>query len=239
MGCNQSKGGTYTPSVTIDDSLTDAMFTHNWGEGMTNHRKVAKVVKEMKKRGLTCWFDDDRMKGDIRESMTKAIENTQCMIVFVTKTYHTKVNGSDSRDNCKYEFKYGMEKLGPEKMVPVVMEAEMRNTRDWSGILGGALISKLYVDLVDMELSEEKFQAGCDHLYKEVLVIIGKTVLQRKAESQVQLPNRIIESSESKLSAISVAQPVERKAEVKNSLVTHYPLPTHSLALSLSHSIKL
>ncbi len=36
--------------------------------------------------------------------MAEGLENTECVIVFVTKVYEQKINGYDARDNCKYEF---------------------------------------------------------------------------------------------------------------------------------------
>jgi hypothetical protein len=81
-------------SNQASDEPTDAFFTHNWGpdsEGRDNHQRVALVVKEMQNRGLGCWFDSERMTGAVRRKMTTGIDNTKCMIIFITNKYKTKV----------------------------------------------------------------------------------------------------------------------------------------------------
>ena len=54
-------------TVSIDDISkalnlkTDVFLTHNWGTNQDNHKLVALVNAGLKKRGLLCWFDQDRM----------------------------------------------------------------------------------------------------------------------------------------------------------------------------------
>lgn len=54
-------------TVSIDDISkalnlkTDVFLTHNWGKNQENHKLVASVNAGLKKRGLLCWFDDERM----------------------------------------------------------------------------------------------------------------------------------------------------------------------------------
>ena len=40
------------------------------------------------------------MKGNVREQMTDGIDNTKCIVVFITKEYYAKVNG---REDCRLE----------------------------------------------------------------------------------------------------------------------------------------
>ena len=80
----------------------------------------------LQKRDFRIWFDHERMQGAVRKMMTEGIENTRCMVVMVTDNYRKKVNGDDDRDNCRYEFTYGVEQLGGHNMVPVVLERRRR-----------------------------------------------------------------------------------------------------------------
>ena len=129
---------------------TDCFLSHNWGEQNKNHNFVKKVNMELQKRGLKTWFDETQMDGNIRFRMAEGIDNTKCVVVFITKEYRDKVNGIDMTDNCKYEFSYAMNQLGSQNMIPVVLETEMRDTKKWKGELGAALGSMMYVDLFDM-----------------------------------------------------------------------------------------
>jgi hypothetical protein len=79
--------------------------------------------------------------------MTEGVENTLVMVVFITKDYMEKVNGEDERVNCR-EFTFGVEVMGPQNMVPVIMEPRtVRINKSWTGELGAALRSKLYADM--------------------------------------------------------------------------------------------
>jgi hypothetical protein len=90
------------------------------------------------------------MTGQVHQVMAHGIENTECVVVFITSEYRNKVNGTELRDNCHYEFAYAARQLGPQRMVPVVMEKEMKNSREWKGILGANLGGLLYIDMSDV-----------------------------------------------------------------------------------------
>jgi hypothetical protein len=115
------------------------------------------------------------MDGNLRFRMAEGIDNTKCVVVFITREYRDKVNGIDMTDNCKYEFSYAMNQLGSQNMIPVVLETEMRDTKKWKGELGAALGSMLYVDLSDISMLELK--------YEEISRRIRKIVDREKRKS--------------------------------------------------------
>lgn len=161
--------------------LTDCFLTHDWGideKERSNHNRVARVNKYLKDKGLITWFDEDRMEGNVRRKMTEGIDNTLCMVVFITDRYRNKVNGSEDRDNCRYEFTYGVEQQGPQRMVPVVMEDRMLNSREWKQELGAALGGKLYVNMVSDD--EVEFEARCEELYGRIRSVIGQSRKERE-----------------------------------------------------------
>jgi hypothetical protein len=47
----------------------------------------------------------------------------------------------------RFEFKFGLRRLGHSKVIPVVMEEEMRDNALWKGILSSEVGSLLYVDM--------------------------------------------------------------------------------------------
>ena len=127
----------------------NTFLSHDWGVDGGNHIAVQHIAAQLKKIGLHYWFDDERMQGNVVSQMTSGIENSNTFIVFITQRYMDKVNGHDERDNCKIEFQYAFNRLGPQKMVAVVLERELRDTKRWSGHIGAALGSHLYIDMVD------------------------------------------------------------------------------------------
>ena len=154
---------------------TDCFLSHNWGENHKNHDFVKKVNAALKTRGLKTWLDENRIDGSIRFKMAEGIDNTKCVVVFITKEYREKVNGVDMKDNCKYEFSYAMNQLGSQNMVPVILEPEMRDTRKWKGELGAALGSMLYVDLSDTyNLSETEYEKKMDEVFKRVKMVLDR-----------------------------------------------------------------
>jgi len=71
--------------------------------------------------------------------MANGIDNSSCILVFITKKYMDKVNGDNEEDNCKLEFNYASRHKTACKMIPIVMEERMLNSRIWHGELGMVL----------------------------------------------------------------------------------------------------
>ena len=55
-------------------------------------------------------------------------------------------------DNCHFEFAYACRRKGVAGMVPVVMEAGCRDTNGWTGVVGGKLGGRRFVDLAGPKL---------------------------------------------------------------------------------------
>eukprot|EP00966_Prymnesium_polylepis_P280331 6477347-Prymnesium_polylepis.1 len=67
----------------------------------------------------------------------------------------------------KFEFGYALLRKGVQRMVAVVMEPEMRDTKQWVGVVGGKLGLSLYVDLSADE-DDEHFTSGVERLAREI-----------------------------------------------------------------------
>ena len=153
---------------------TDCFLTHNWGlsPDFENHCRVSHLNNFIEGRGIVTWFDSKRMTGSVHDVMAAGIENTKCVVVFITQLYHDKVNADDLRDNCKFEFCHAMRKLGPQRMVPVVMEAGMKNNRNWNGVLGASLAGLMYIDMSDVVVGTPAFEAKACEIADRVISII-------------------------------------------------------------------
>ena len=158
---------------------TDVFLTHDWGRYMVNgvevknHALVSRISKELQRRRLRTWFDEEQLKGNIIDQMRKGINNASGVLVFVTERYIDKVSGGNGKDNCKMEFGYAHSTKGASKMLAVVMEQSCKNTSKWR-TLGFVLGSHLFVDFSNPQIweNEQMFQAKMDELYQKILGLI-------------------------------------------------------------------
>ena len=165
--------GTINKELILELSKkTDCFLSHNWGVDhyeRNNHERVSRVNNFLKSRGLITWFDSEKMDGNIVDKMSEGIDCAQVVVVFITKRYIEKVAGNfGSTDNCKLEFSYAARKKGIEKIIPVIMEEQVRNSKEWNGELGFTIGGSLYIDMV----SDERFESGCNTLYQCILKLI-------------------------------------------------------------------
>ena len=141
MGCAKSSASTPIHSTSSPGGKENeskrfiAFLSHDWADdelGRNNHQRVQKIFKALGKRGLSLWFDEVYMKGDIDETMCKGIDESELVCLFITKRYMSKVTGDNPNDNCKKEFNFAKHK-GADKMICIVMEPQCRDTSKWPG----------------------------------------------------------------------------------------------------------
>jgi hypothetical protein len=178
---NQSTAATEKVSISSGFALkklapgkrSHLFLTHNWSddeEGRKNHDRVSRVNKALQKRGFITWFDEERMSGRIRQTMSEAIYQTSCVVVCITKVYEKKVNSDDAGDSCFFEFDLASRELANHR-VPVVMEDCMLDARSWEkGRLRAELGGVLYVDMSKDE--EAIFERRCDELAASIAKVI-------------------------------------------------------------------
>ena len=111
-----------SPSSPIQ---TMAFLTHDWGDNedkSSNHEIVIRVNKYLKANNIITWFDDDRMTGYVKHKMAEGIDNTKCVVAFVTERYLKKVNSNDINDNCCFEFGHAVSQR-ENCIIPVLEES--------------------------------------------------------------------------------------------------------------------
>jgi len=87
-------------------------LTHTWVKdelNRENHPRVATVNKLLKAQGFQTWFDEDKMVGHIDHMMAEGIDDSDIILVFITKAYMEKLNNK-GHNNCKAEFSYAITK---------------------------------------------------------------------------------------------------------------------------------
>jgi len=137
--------------ISSPSSKPSVFLTHTWVKdelNRDNHARVATVNKFLKAQEFKTWFDDDKMVGHIYQKMAEGIDDSDIILVFITKTYMEKLN-SKGHDNCKDEFTYAVSQK--KKMIPIVMEPCMRDQIQWVGLLGFKLGAYLYVDMSETD----------------------------------------------------------------------------------------
>jgi len=82
-------------------SNPSVFLTHTWVKdelNRDNHARVGTVNKILKAQGFKTWFDEDKMVGHIDNMMAKGIDDSDIILVFISKVYMEKVASEDCQD---------------------------------------------------------------------------------------------------------------------------------------------
>jgi len=184
---NQPQASVVSMSAAACDQSYDVFLTHDWGvdsEGRRTHERVALVNKFLKAQGLKTWFDEDRMAGNVIDKMCAGIDDSDIIAVFVTQNYIDKVGGKNGpQDNCKKEFEYAERTKGADRLLSVVMEPVVRDTRTWRGGVGMVLASRVYSDLSGSETSSAEWERSLQGLYETIMAMKGMDVSTAEVSS--------------------------------------------------------
>ena len=115
--------------LRLNPQETHCFLSHAWSkdeQDRDTHARVSKINRWLNDKWIDTWFDEKDLHDDITRAMTSGIDNTKCVVVFITKRYIEKVNGTNPNDNCKREFEYAERTKGVDKLVSVVFEPAAR-----------------------------------------------------------------------------------------------------------------
>ena len=118
--------------------------------------------------GYKTWFDEERIRGDIDDRMAEGIEQTKCVIVFMTQKYYKKVSGKTANDNCELQFRHAKRMKTSDKMIVVIMEPCMTKTEEWKGHVGMHLTGKVYIDMTGNVQNKTYLRKSMENLQKEL-----------------------------------------------------------------------
>ena len=133
-----------------------AFASHNWGSDALNHKRVVKLCTVLRERGVDVWLDETHMKGNILDAMCKGIDESDVVLVFVTREYIDKVQGGTITDNCRREFMYASQ-AHAQKMIAVRFDADLG--AHWSGPVGMVLGSTMYADMAKDPISDSAIES--------------------------------------------------------------------------------
>ena len=178
---NRQFGGkkeTKTANIAVEkDHNYDAFISHAWSKdsmGRDNHKRAIAIADGLRKRGIKCWLDKNQMilMEDIVGQMTKGIDDSSVVIACITSEYIKKVSGqgfNGPNDNCKIEFDYAIRRKTSRFIIPVIMEPNCLNTKDWVGAVGAYLGGLMYIDL-SMDEKSKGFEKGLDLLVAKIKI---------------------------------------------------------------------
>ena len=164
-------GGVITRDKLIEISKTSDYFLSHDSEldiyGRNTHERVKRMYYELKNKGLTGWFVDEQISGDVA-AMCNGIDKARCIVVFITTKYVEKVQFGTITDNCQMEFNYALRRKQGDQIIPVIMEENMQNPREWPDAVRTALGNSFLIDYTD----DNKFDQACDTLLQRIIKVM-------------------------------------------------------------------
>ena len=155
----------------------------DWGEGAATHARVRTVVERLRAHGVDVWFDETHMKGGILDAMCRGIDESDVVLVFVTRRYVAKVASGDETDNVRREFLYAAAR--PARLLAVRFDAAL--AAPWSGPVGMVLGSHLYVDLARPDADVAPLVAA---IRRQTPRTLWKTAVAKAPPLHVKCPSK-------------------------------------------------
>jgi hypothetical protein len=146
-------------------------LTHTWMKdelGRRNHDRVTKIFDGLKRKGLNNWFDGEKMQDDVVQQMIGGIDESNCIVVFLTKAYIEKVASGNPADNCFKEFSYANRTKTSAKMIAVPMEPCCLDPKNWTGIIQMELGGLLYEANFAKDDDPAAFNENIEKLYQQI-----------------------------------------------------------------------
>jgi len=143
--------------------------------GRILHERVTRVNDFLRAAGCTTWFSAERVQGNVLDMTCAAIDESDIVLVFVSQRSLDRVAGKNGAyDTLKKEFEYAERTKGADRLVPVVIDASARTSRDWGGGIGMVLGSRPFTDL-SVDPTELAWDANLHSLLDEISLLRGGT----------------------------------------------------------------
>ncbi len=140
---------------------------------------------------MCSFIDYKEITNQIDEEIVKGIDQSLCMLFFLTEASLRKVNGEDGTDYVKREFKYAFKKFGPKKIIVVACDEYMVKT-PLTGLLSFNLGTNLIFDL-SAAFKEDTPQGEKKILYDELYQRIMTTIYGKmRKDFELQHENKVL-----------------------------------------------
>ncbi|XP_062567505.1 uncharacterized protein LOC134229735, partial [Saccostrea cucullata] len=107
----------------------DVMMSYQWG----SKEMVHKVKNFLERNKITCWIDEESMKGSTLQAMAEAIEHSHIFLMCYSFKYFTS-------KNCRQEAEYA------NKLQKIIIPLKMQRDYEPRGWLGMILGEKLFYE---------------------------------------------------------------------------------------------
>ena len=144
---------------------------------MSNEYFVCRLKEALQNVDVITWFDAEQLQGHISQGMADGIDQSTKVAIFITERYIDKVAQKYGleQDNCWQEYDYSVRRKGIQNLIPIVMEPNCKDLRNWHGSLGATLANQLYIDYSEDDM--------LDNVVDNILTLLNKA----KAEQKVVL----------------------------------------------------
>jgi hypothetical protein len=162
--CEQIKWAIYMKNKKQDEETTQRLNeSHQQKQVMISYNSASrdlcmKVKEELEKNGFRIWIDVNEIHGSSLESMARAVESSDFVLMCVTEKYRQSVN-------CQAEAQYAF-KL-KKKIVPLIMQKGYENVDGWLGIIMG--------DKIFVNFNKHSFEQCITIMLKELNLSINQS----------------------------------------------------------------
>ena len=101
-----------------------------------------KIKEKLERAKYKVWIDVNEIHGSCLDSMAKAVENAEIVLMCVTEKYRQS-------NNCQSEARYAF-KL-EKKIIPLIMQKGYHNVDGWLGFI---ICDKIFIDFTKYELHD-------------------------------------------------------------------------------------
>jgi hypothetical protein len=227
---------TTTPALSLpirSGKQTHLFFAYGSGDderGKRNSSRVLVLNNALKELGFVTSFDHERSadscfdEEDVDLSLVMVACLTQgCLTNYLETDISENGDRRDDRSSCHLEITCGVEKLGPDNIVTVVMDPSMRDDQTWAEGLGKALRINPYIDLSDDFPDNCVPQEFVSRLVAQIIStpnmaaahVAAPSVLDEKAVDQEVAPVIVVNTLDEKIIARAEREAAEFR--VRNS----------------------
>lgn len=136
---DRTGGGSVTMTIeqlmTVFSQQTDVYLSYSWGYHKKHQQLVSRINDILLDRGLRTFFDRESLPINVSKQLYAAINNTNCIVLFLSQEYVDKLSSdlsptslavpvwpSCDNNDCLLEFEYIIRSVSVDRIVPVLLD---------------------------------------------------------------------------------------------------------------------
>ena len=167
---------------------TKLFFSYAWDKNIKE--KLINLKSYLEKMDYSVWIDQEDLFNHIDSSMVSGINNSEVILIFISKKYYKKIDNASKRlnytDNCFKECSYSVN--SGKLCIPVIIDTYMLNINNWKpGLMKFYFGNKLYIDATGNDYNKISAEIK-NYIEKTSIRIENLTPL---TESEINSPPKI------------------------------------------------